>query len=99
MNFDQKLGTYNKYNEDAHSESEAEEDENEAEQPAEEQPAEELPVNRTECQICLMRPINAVLCPCMHTSYLDCGERLKRDKLNCHMCRAIIQRVMRIHIN
>ena len=92
-----------KYNEDAHSESDSEEGEdgeNEAvEQPPEEQPAEEQQVNRTECQICLMRPINAVLCPCMHTSCLDCGERLKREKLNCHMCRAIIRRVMRIHIN
>ena len=88
-----------KYNEDAHSDSESEEaegDENDA-APGDGQAAEEQAVN--ECQICLVRPINAAMFPCGHTSCLDCGERLKRDRRPCHMCRAIIRSVIRIHFN
>ena len=51
------------------------------------------------CKICLTANINAVLLPCMHTSCIECGERLKSEQKKCHICRGKIRRVMRIHLN
>ena len=51
------------------------------------------------CQICLENACDAILLPCGHTSCNECGEILKREKKDCHICRGRIRRVQRMFLN
>ena len=51
------------------------------------------------CQICMENACDAILLPCGHTSCNECGEILKREKKDCHICRGRIRRVQRMFLN
>ena len=51
------------------------------------------------CQICMENACDAILLPCGHTSCHECGEILKREKKDCHICRGRIRRVQRMFLN
>ena len=51
------------------------------------------------CRICLDNACDAILLPCGHASCHECGEILKREKKDCHICRGRIRRVQRMFLN
>ena len=51
------------------------------------------------CRICLDNACDAILLPCGHASCHECGEILKREKKDCHICRGKIRRVQRMFLN
>ena len=51
------------------------------------------------CRICLDNACDAILLPCGHASCHECGEILKREKNDCHICRGRIRRVQRMFLN
>ena len=60
-----------------------------------------LGTNRRDitCRICLDNACNAILLPCGHTSCHQCGEILKREKKDCHICRAKIRQLQRMFLS
>ena len=51
------------------------------------------------CSICLDSDVNAIFTSCGHTCCLECGERVKRVKENCHICRKKIDSVIRMFLS
>lgn len=54
---------------------------------------------RTDCSVCIDRPVNTAVVPCGHTFCGHCTTALQaRSTRHCPICRTPIGRVMRIHI-
>ena len=51
------------------------------------------------CRICLDNACDAILLPCGHASCHECGEILKREKKDCHICGGRIRQVQRMFLN
>ena len=89
---------------DSDSDSEIEEEEVSEEPPATEPQAENPQIENPQedanlCKICFAVPIDTIMLPCRHTACYTCAERLKKMKSHCHLCRAVIRRLIQFFTN